>query len=696
MRSGRSVRVPLGLIIAATAGAALSARLTPADPAQSNVGAVQVTVDSADGPPASDLAVTDFEVLVGGQPRPVVRVAPPGPLTVLFIGDVSKSVVDRTRTRVSTWIDPISSAADHFARSLQPGDRARLMSVAGSLFEAGPAWTADRQAIEAAARRLVPAGAPIHGSPIWDAVDIALPLFDNEPGRRAIVLVTDGRASGNLTNFDDVVRRAVAEGVAVSVVELEATPRMLEMIGTPDVPSPSLFLRAAAAATGGTYLLARVNQEMLVHDPGPLVRSVLQQQRSSYLLTFDATALSPSTESVAVRVRRAGFTAHVRHPEPVAPVPTRAEATQVFRTEANLIEVTVRVTDGNGQFVPDLKQSDFELRDSRQRQPIVAFNAVNLTTEQRGSPGLAPAGPAAAEPSAVTADRNGHRLFVLLLDDMMTSSDFVLPVRRIARQFVEDHVGGSDQVAVFSTAGFGAITQDFTADKAKVFAVIDRFQGRAGPCGETPRAGQREKESDAEYVYRIRTATDVMASVANHLRGIRGRTVSLLWISEGIGYDVTNQSVANAIGVSGLSSESAGRDVRIVAEAMRNAIDALRRANVTLYSVDPRRLWAVDLTGGAHTCEDSRRSVDVLRNFSALTGGFAAVDSNDYRTAFDRIIAESSQYYVLGFQPVPSGRPGELRPLDVRVTTRPDARVTARPAYVVPSAAPPPATNRMN
>ena len=273
---------------------------------------VMVSVASQDGGQAPTLDASEFEVLVGGERHAVTRLVAPGPVTALFIGDVSKSVVDKTRMRVSIWIDPVSSAAEHFVRALQPGDRGRLMPVAGSQFEAGPAWTVDRQTLAGAARRLVPPGPPVHGSPIWDAVDIALPLFAGERGRKVIVLVTDGRASGNRTHVEEVAARAAAAGVAVSTVELEATPRTLEMIGAPELPSPGRFLQALSRATGGTYSVARVNQEMSVHDPGPLVAAALWQQRSTYLLSIDPAAEEARVGTMEVRLRRPGLTASVR------------------------------------------------------------------------------------------------------------------------------------------------------------------------------------------------------------------------------------------------------------------------------------------------------------------------------------------------------------------------------------------------
>ena len=54
---------------------------------------------SGDGvlPPLTE---ADFDVLIGGQPRVIVELMPPPtPLTVLFLGDVSRSVIDHGSSR---------------------------------------------------------------------------------------------------------------------------------------------------------------------------------------------------------------------------------------------------------------------------------------------------------------------------------------------------------------------------------------------------------------------------------------------------------------------------------------------------------------------------------------------------------------------------------------------------------------------
>lgn len=366
--------------------------------------------------------------------------------------------------------------------------------------------------------------------------------------------------------------------------------------------------------------------------------------------------------------------------------PLRGDQTAVFRAEASLVEVIVRVTDTRGEFIPDLTVRDFELDDNGRRQKLVAFGAVNHPRGQ-AERRVASAAPRGVETSLVAsnAPAGTGRLFVLLLDDLLTSPMFTLPVRRVAREFIEQHVGPDDLIAVFSTGGRGAVNQEFTSDTSAALRVIDGFMG--SPCTKNP-----NEIPGAEDVYKVRVTTDVMASLATHLRGIRGRRVSMLWISEGIGYDATNAAIAHVPEATSLSAAPANNDARTVAEAMRRAIDALRQANVTLYGVDPRRLWSPDMALAAapgtydlKPCQPTRRSVDSLRTFSEETGGFAAVDTNEFREQFARIVDEASQYYVLGFQPDRAGQPGEFRRLRVRVTGRSGLRVSARSGYVVPT-----------
>jgi hypothetical protein len=81
--------------------------------------------------------------------------------------------------------------------------------------------------------------------------------------------------------------------------------------------------------------------------------------------------------------------------------------------------------------------------------------------------------------------------------------------------------------------------------------------------------------------------------------------------------------------------------------------------------------------------EELRLSQDSLRVLAEDTGGFAAVNSNDFSNAFDRIVQENSSYYVLGYYPSNDRRDGRYRTIDVRLK-RPGLRVRARRGYQAP------------
>ncbi len=330
----------------------------------------------------------------------------------------------------------------------------------------------------------------------------------------------------------------------------------------------------------------------------------------------------------------------------------------VFRTEASLVEVIVRVTDERGQFVPNLTQNDFEVRDRGRAQAIVAFNYRN--SPRRPVAPLA-AGPPLVVPDMSTVSTNASagdgRLYVLVLDDLGTSSSYTIPVRMAARDFVLRYVEPTDLIAIFPTGGRGVLTQEFTNDRVRALTVIDRFWGTGFCEGRMARA-------TAHFV----------EALSAHLSDVRGRKVTVVWMSE-----------------SGLQMWDADQ---------RRAIYALRRANLGLVVVDPRKLfYPVEMMtlGDGEVAQSLPKWGEVscgqtpslLREFAEQAGGFAAVDTNDLSAAFERVVEEASQYYVLGFQPTNPPRPGEFRDIEIRVPSHPRWRISGRPGYAIPRPQPP-------
>ena len=383
-----------------------------------------------------------------------------------------------------------------------------------------------------------------------------------------------------------------------------------------------------------------------------------------------------------------------RVPSPPQEQPDRQMPPITFRSEVNYVEVDVVVQDAQGQFVRDLRREDFQVLENRTPQTVANFSLVDIpvTREER-----ALFSPAAIEPD-VRSNVGGPegRVYVLVLDDFHTSSMRSLQVRRAARQFIERNIGANDLAAVVHTSGRQDAGQEFTNNRRLLAEAADKFMGkklrsatlekidqyysRAG----TPMAGDPLKDPlEFERAYNARAVLETIQNIGKLLSGVSGRRKALVFFSEGIDYDIMD--FMN------------NHDATTILDATREAIAAATRANVNVYSVDPRGLTTfgedsmelsppsdvdpalnLSMTG---LLNEGRLSQDSLRVLSEETGGFAALNSNDFSGAFQRIVDENSSYYVMGYYPTNEKRDGSFRRIDVRVS-RPGLTVRARRGYV--------------
>ena len=377
---------------------------------------------------------------------------------------------------------------------------------------------------------------------------------------------------------------------------------------------------------------------------------------------------------------------------------------QPLRSGVDLVEIAALVRDRDGRLVTDLAASDFQVIENGTPQIIAAFQRVSM-------PVRAVAGDAALFSSDVASNERASdaRVFILVLDALHVASVRTRVVRDYARQFIERHVGPADLVAVVSPGGLTAATQDFTNDRPRLLAAVDQFAGskmmsasveieqekraleaRSSSTPPSSRSAeplhQGMDPSDGERATRVRALASVLQALAAHLGRMQERRKALLLFSEGIDYDMLD--------VSGTLQ----RHSSDVMKAVNQAIGALMRSNVSVYPIDPRALSSAEgdqvenpiyreIPSVIQSSVEAEYSASIrgLRDIAESTGGFAAVDRNDIRPAFERIIEESSDYYILGYTPSKLAKPGESRTIDVRVS-RPGTRVVARKGYVVAAA----------
>jgi Ca-activated chloride channel family protein len=238
---------------------------------------VYATVTDTKGRFVTDLARDEFVVLEDGVPQP---------LSTFADGDQPVSIalaVDRSWSMANGRLAAAQRGGRELLRELGDQDRAMLVAI-GSEVEVPVALTPDRQAVDAALQALDPWGS----TALHDAIVTAFDAIEPAPGRRALVLISDGLERGSRRSSADVLTRVRASDVlAYPVVVQRKVPDVLEHL---------------AALTGGHA--QRVKD---LDDLPSVLRRIASDLRHQYLLGYQP--LRPTAPGqyrrIEVRVTRA-------------------------------------------------------------------------------------------------------------------------------------------------------------------------------------------------------------------------------------------------------------------------------------------------------------------------------------------------------------------------------------------------------
>jgi VWFA-related protein len=385
--------------------------------------------------------------------------------------------------------------------------------------------------------------------------------------------------------------------------------------------------------------------------------------------------------------------------------PDEKRSPPVFRGEAVLVAVPVFVTDGSGKAVPGLTAQDFEVLDGGKPVAVVAFQAIDVAAEDAlAAGGEMPVAIQAAAP----------RQFVLLFDLVFSPRGSLTRVRQAASHFVRS-LGPRDLVAVatYGRSGLKVLTS-FTLDRAYVARIVDTLGlapealtptdplGLSGGESNANAAGfdvEAELQEEQELINRtilqsyrrnVLDFLDGLESLAEALAPLRGRKQVVL-ISGGY---AERAWTGTDFGATPEQAFNQGReDPTALATLDRFRSDVFRASglsDVVIHSIDVKGIEGpVDV--GSPTGRLAREGgATAMRALSDNTGGRFVQQTNDFSRAFDEVDAVSRHYYVLAFEPVePASKKDKPRDLKVRVR-RDGLRVSHRPQYVVPAAAPDP------
>ncbi|MCA1614599.1 MAG: VWA domain-containing protein [Acidobacteria bacterium] len=163
-----------------------------------------------------------------------------------------------------------------------------------------------------------------------------------------------------------------------------------------------------------------------------------------------------------------------QQPPPQQPPPDAAGQEETVRIGASAVHVDVIVTDKSGRRVTGLTASDFQVLDEKQPVAIDYFAAIEGSRLSR------PAG-TGGQPDADAAQRSTllrpypGRHIALVVDDTTMTNDNFIRTRKALTDYVNNRLGPSDMAAVISVGGRMGTSQQFTNDKQRLLAAINRL-----------------------------------------------------------------------------------------------------------------------------------------------------------------------------------------------------------------------------
>ena len=406
-----------------------------------------------------------------------------------------------------------------------------------------------------------------------------------------------------------------------------------------------------------------------------------------------------------------------------AAIVAQAPQPPTFRARADLVQVDVVVVDEKGDPVRGLTATDFALFDRKMPQAIVNFDEVSHARPVAAAGVLAPP-PIVAQDVSSNQTVQAGRLVVMVIDDLHIYKERTARAKEIARRVLDD-LGHQSSMAVLFTSG--ERSTQVMQDRARLVAAVETLRGRQSWRRPTPAIDQQRSRnidpqaSPEQQLAVIHEAQDAkvqnffdnmaqyktLQDAARLLGGGDARRKAFVLISEGIGKDLTG--LFGAMAPAGAAPEG-GVDYAMTGNlaastkvnpyhdfALIDMMEALRRANVATYAIDPRgKVESKDLARecfppppGRDPCSEGltdwhslvRQAQQGLDIVSQASGGFAVTNTDDFASGLKRIVDDLDHYYLLGFYPADTTGKG-YRPVDVRVPGHPGWKLRFRHGYM--------------
>ncbi|MCU1266609.1 MAG: hypothetical protein JWM21_2927 [Acidobacteria bacterium] len=244
------------------------------DPAEvlsisSNLVPVPASVFDTRGLAVTDLKLEDFELKVDGEVKQISQLSrSESPVRMAMLFDNSGSLL------ASRDLEK-QAAKRFFSHVLRPFDQAAIYSVSTEYYLAQP-LTSDVRRLE---QTIESFGRPEGGTALFDAIVEAANYLRPNPGRKVIVIVSDGADTISRLDFETTMQRVLREDCEVYVVQtgLYTSANVRDL-------AAEKRMEAITSLTGGAVHLPR--------EPGDLEEAFIQiaaDLAQQYVLSYYAT-----------------------------------------------------------------------------------------------------------------------------------------------------------------------------------------------------------------------------------------------------------------------------------------------------------------------------------------------------------------------------------------------------------------------
>jgi VWFA-related protein len=371
---------------------------------------------------------------------------------------------------------------------------------------------------------------------------------------------------------------------------------------------------------------------------------------------------------------------------------------QVLKSGVELVMVDVQVVDRKGVPIAGLTPKQFQVTIGGKRRNVVAAEQIDATTGlpvAGASAGAAPGGvpPRAAMPNVyvVAVDQGSFRA--------VNASAVVYATRELLQR-----VAPSDYVGLISFPEPG-IRLEPTQDRAPIEAAIPKLVGFSGikqmrkfqySLSDAIDVASRSTEALNRLVERncppgdqscrvsvemelVETVSLLEAQAVQSLAGLRGVVASMK--------GMPGRAVLIVLSAGIPTGDHAGGRLFVRGDAAVVGKEAVE-AGILLYTLHLNTAFLDQFSPDAPSVRDTpmrdasvyARALDI---FNGTAGGTMMEVNASAGTALDRLIRETSTYYLLGVEVDESDRDGRAHRIQVKVDQR-GATVRSRAAFTIP------------